>query len=106
MVSHEASDHQIGETSLTKDLTILTSHKRSLDRSWLLSDPTSFIHFRSAFSCRCYYVQEASSMFFEQALKQTVDLSQPLKVLDLCAAPGGKSTHIQSLISEDSLLGE
>ncbi len=52
----------------------------------------------------CYYVQEASSMFLEQALKQTVDLSQPLKVLDLCAAPGGKSTLIQSLISADSLL--
>jgi 16S rRNA C967 or C1407 C5-methylase (RsmB/RsmF family) len=43
-------------------------------------------------------------MFLEQALKQTVELSQPLKVLDLSAAPGGKSTHIQSLISKDSLL--
>jgi 16S rRNA C967 or C1407 C5-methylase (RsmB/RsmF family) len=49
-------------------------------------------------------VQEASSMFLEQALKQTVDLSQPLKVLDLCAAPGGKSTHLLSLISKESLL--
>lgn len=45
-----------------------------------------------------YYVQEASSMFLEQALKQTVDLTKSIKVLDLCAAPGGKSTHIQSLI--------
>lgn len=43
-------------------------------------------------------------MFLEQALLQLADLSQPLKVLDLCAAPGGKSTHIQSLISPDSLL--
>jgi NOL1/NOP2/fmu family ribosome biogenesis protein len=43
-------------------------------------------------------------MFLEQALKQLVYLSQPLKVLDLCAAPGGKSTHIQSLISPESLL--
>ena len=43
-------------------------------------------------------------MFLEQALKQLLDLSQPLKVLDLCAAPGGKSTHIQSLISTESLL--
>jgi len=51
-----------------------------------------------------YYVQEASSMFLEQVLKQTVDLSQPLKVLDLCASPGGKSTHIISLISDESLL--
>lgn len=43
-------------------------------------------------------------MFLEQALLQKADLSQPLKLLDLCAAPGGKSTHIQSLISSDSLL--
>ncbi|OQP65217.1 RNA methyltransferase [Niastella vici] len=51
-----------------------------------------------------YYVQEASSMFLEQALTQTTDVSQPLRVLDLCAAPGGKSTLLQSLISADSLL--
>jgi 16S rRNA C967 or C1407 C5-methylase (RsmB/RsmF family)/NOL1/NOP2/fmu family ribosome biogenesis protein len=51
-----------------------------------------------------YYVQEASSMFLEQALKQTCDLSKSTKILDLCASPGGKSTLIQSLISEDSLL--
>jgi 16S rRNA C967 or C1407 C5-methylase (RsmB/RsmF family) len=56
------------------------------------------------FHAGCYYVQEASSMFLEQALKQTLDLSQSLKILDLAAAPGGKSTHIQSLISKDSLL--
>jgi len=51
-----------------------------------------------------YYVQEASSMFLEEALKQTVDLSKPIKILDLCAAPGGKSTLIQSIISDSSLL--
>jgi NOL1/NOP2/fmu family ribosome biogenesis protein len=43
-------------------------------------------------------------MFLEQAFKQLVDLSRSVKVLDLCAAPGGKSTHIQSLISAESLL--
>lgn len=56
------------------------------------------------FHAGAYYVQEASSMFLEEALKQSVDLRKPLKVLDLCAAPGGKSTLIQSIISEDSLL--
>jgi len=56
------------------------------------------------FHAGCYYVQEASSMFLEQAIKQTVNLSQPLKILDLCASPGGKSTLIQSLINEESLL--
>ena len=68
-----------------------------------LSQRPSFT-FDPLFHAGCYYVQEASSMFLEQALKQTVDLSKPVKVLDLCAAPGGKSTHIHSLISQKSLL--
>lgn len=70
---------------------------------YYLEERPSFT-FDPLFHAGCYYVQEASSMFLEQALKQTVDLSQPLKVLDLSAAPGGKSTHIQSLITPDSLL--
>ncbi|NEU07412.1 RNA methyltransferase [Flavihumibacter sp. R14] len=56
------------------------------------------------FHAGCYYVQEASSMFLEQALKHTVALSNDIRILDLCAAPGGKSTLISSLISPDSLL--
>jgi 16S rRNA C967 or C1407 C5-methylase (RsmB/RsmF family)/NOL1/NOP2/fmu family ribosome biogenesis protein len=50
-----------------------------------------------------YYVQEASSMFLEQAIKQT-ESTEPRRILDLCASPGGKSTHLASLISADSLL--
>ncbi|HSU28545.1 MAG TPA: hypothetical protein VLJ68_09205 [Chitinophagaceae bacterium] len=60
--------------------------------------------FDPLFHAGCYYVQEASSMFLGHALRECFDLSQPLKVLDLCAAPGGKSTHIQSLISPGSIL--
>jgi 16S rRNA C967 or C1407 C5-methylase (RsmB/RsmF family)/NOL1/NOP2/fmu family ribosome biogenesis protein len=60
--------------------------------------------FDPLFHAGAYYVQEASSMFVEQALKQTMDLTQPLTVLDLCAAPGGKSTHLLSLLSQHSLL--
>lgn len=56
------------------------------------------------FHAGAYYVQEASSMFLEEALKQAVDLTQPLRVLDLCAAPGGKSTLLQSVLARDSLL--
>ena len=48
-----------------------------------------------------YYVQEASSMFLEQALRQ---IPNPSIVLDLCAAPGGKSTLLRSLLPEGSFL--
>ena len=50
----------------------------------------------------CYYVQEASSMFLEQAVRKCV--SGPVKALDLCAAPGGKSTLLASLLPKGSLL--
>lgn len=54
------------------------------------------------FHSGCYYVQEASSMFLEQAIKQYVD--SPIRALDLCAAPGGKTTHLLSLLPKGSLL--
>lgn len=57
-----------------------------------------------AFHAGAYYVQEASSMFLYEALQQTVDFSKPLKILDLCAAPGGKSTLVADMIDARSLL--
>ncbi len=66
--------------------------------------PRPFFTYDPLLHAGVYYVQEASSMFLEQALLQTTDLSGPLRVLDLCAAPGGKSTLLQSLLSPDSLL--
>jgi len=50
-----------------------------------------------------YYVQEPSSMFLEQAIKQ-ISLTSDTKILDLCAAPGGKSTHLASLLPNGGLL--
>lgn len=49
-----------------------------------------------------YYVQEASSMFLAQAVGRY--MSSASTVLDLCAAPGGKSTLLRALLPEGSLL--
>lgn len=79
------------------------SHIPWSSHGFYLAERPSFT-FDPAFHGGLYYVQEASSMFLEQALKQTADLSKDIRVLDLCAAPGGKSTLIQSLITPNSLL--
>jgi len=54
------------------------------------------------FHAGAYYVQEASSMFLHQVVKQ--HFAQAETVLDLCAAPGGKSTLLTQALSENSLL--
>ena len=50
----------------------------------------------------CYYVQEASSMFVHHVLRSLV--STPVLMLDMCAAPGGKSTAAASALPEGSIL--
>jgi 16S rRNA C967 or C1407 C5-methylase (RsmB/RsmF family)/NOL1/NOP2/fmu family ribosome biogenesis protein len=57
-----------------------------------------------AFHAGAYYVQEASSMFIAKAVQQCVDLSKNLTVLDLCAAPGGKTTLLAALVSPESFV--
>ena len=59
----------------------------------------------------CYYVQEASSMFVTHVVRTvlsplTSNLSPltPKLALDLCAAPGGKSTALRSILPEDCVL--
>ena len=56
------------------------------------------------FHSGCYYPQEASSMFIEHIFKQLTEKNKQLRVLDLCAAPGGKSTHLSTLIGKNGLL--
>jgi 16S rRNA C967 or C1407 C5-methylase (RsmB/RsmF family)/NOL1/NOP2/fmu family ribosome biogenesis protein len=59
--------------------------------------------FDPLFHAGAYYVQEASSMFLEQVIQQITG-NEPVVCLDLCAAPGGKSTHLSTILPENSLL--
>ena len=68
--------------------------------SYLNNRPT--FTFDPLFHAGCYYVQEASSMFVERVLQEYV--KEPVVMLDLCAAPGGKSTLCRSALPEGSLL--
>jgi NOL1/NOP2/sun family putative RNA methylase len=54
------------------------------------------------FHAGAYYVQEASSMFLQQAIEQHFPDAQC--VLDLCAAPGGKSTLIAQQLEKNAIL--
>lgn len=55
-----------------------------------------------------YYVQEASSMFLAHVLRQlnvSINFQKSAStVLDLCAAPGGKSTILRSLLPPEAML--
>ena len=75
-----------------------------------LSERPSFAH-DPLWHAGAYYVQEAASMFIAQAYKviestfSTDDMiGAPLKMLDFCAAPGGKSTLWRSLLPDEALL--
>ncbi len=58
--------------------------------------------FDPLFHAGAYYVQEAASMFLDKVIKEYIDT--PVTALDLCAAPGGKSTLIRSALPAGSLL--
>ena len=60
--------------------------------------------FDPLFHAGAYYVQDASSMFLSQILRQYMPQDRALTALDLCAAPGGKSTLLASHLPEGSKL--
>ena len=77
--------------------------KWSNGKGFYLAERPSFT-LDPAFHAGAYYVQEASSMFVGEVMKQINPTNKSLIVLDLCAAPGGKSTALLSELNEDSLL--
>ena len=71
------------------------------NEGWYLSQRPAFT-FDPLLHAGCYYVQEASSMFLGQAIRQYV--KNPVFALDLCAAPGGKSTLLRASLPKGSVL--
>ncbi len=58
--------------------------------------------FDPLFHTGAYYVQEASSMFLSHVLRHLIN--KPVALLDLCAAPGGKTTCARTAISDGSIV--
>ena len=73
------------------------------NNGYILASRPSFT-FDPLFHSGCYYPQEASGMFLEQIYKQLITNPLNIMVLDLCGAPGGKSTHLSSLIGDKGFL--
>jgi NOL1/NOP2/sun family putative RNA methylase len=69
------------------------------EHGYYLTQRPSFT-FDPLFHAGAYYVQEASSMFLWEVLKQTIGNATQKKVLDVCAAPGGKSTLLSSYFKD------
>ena len=76
------------------------------DEGFYLPERPNFT-FDPLFHAGTYYVQEASSMFLAHVVRCLVDDGMRFedgRVLDLCAAPGGKSTLLRSLLPADCVL--
>ncbi len=66
------------------------------DRPLFTADPL--------FHAGVYYPQESSSMFTGEVFRQLTAGRSGLRVLDLCGAPGGKSTHLARLLGDNGIL--
>ena len=86
---------------LPRNLKPQTSPVPWCEEGFYLSERPSFT-LDPLFHAGCYYVQEASSMFLSHVLREYV--KEPVVALDLCAAPGGKSTLALSELPEGSML--
>ena len=110
------------ESNLTPHSSLLTPQIKVpwCPEGFYLSGRPQFT-FDPLFHAGCYYVQEAASMFVTHIWRAVANSCVPsvasgiaesslftlhssLNVLDLCAAPGGKSTAMRTVLPEGSIL--
>jgi len=103
--------HQLAESPTSIRLNPFKPSNTKSDSPVQWCNEGYYLHTRPSFTfdplfhAGCYYVQEASSMFIDYILKHiNKDNDTTIKVLDLCAAPGGKSTLINSVLKSGDLL--
>lgn len=78
------------------DVANVDSHVPWCDGAIVLKERPSFT-LDPLFHAGSYYVQEASSMFLQHVVNKLFEHSIGNKALDLCAAPGGKSTLLAGM---------
>ena len=89
----------------TADMTVVKGQEVPWCRHGYYLEKRPNFTFDPLFHAGCYYVQEAASMFLDEVLQQHLPTDgRPVAALDLCAAPGGKSTLMLSALPEGSTL--
>ena len=73
-----------------------------VSRLWQIPYRKAQLHLRPTLPCRSVLCPEASSMFVDLVVRQLIH--EPVVMLDLCAAPGGKSTAVRNVLPDGSLL--
>lgn len=96
-ISIRLNPHKISEAKKNDSVVPWCQHGRYLsERPLFTADPE--------FHAGGYYVQEASSMALWMALEYLYGDNKNIQVLDLCAAPGGKSTLISTWLDGNGTL--
>ena len=99
-VSIRLNPFKTSETTQVAD-NLVPTHVAWCAEGFYLNSRPNFT-FDPLFHAGAYYVQEASSMFLSHVLRHLV--RKPVALLDLCAAPGGKTTCARTAIKEGSIV--
>lgn len=112
------NDHSVFIESLERPV-ITSVHLHSEKGKELFSDNVGLVPWWSAgvflkerprftsdplFHAGAYYPQESSSMFIGFLAKKILSEKKNVRVLDLCAAPGGKSILLSTIIGDSGVL--